>query len=352
MRSKRNITMMAEHSTVRGIGVIGLGSIGLRMLGGIAAHADFKPVCAWDPSPLACTRATAAYGDLTIAANAEELIRSPQVDVVYVACPPRFHRQHVLTAIEAGKPVLCEKPLGVDLDESRDLLKRIEDSQLPNAVNLLYASSRASHDLGAALRDGDLGPLSWVEIQLHLPNWAAKRYAEAPWLAERHQGGFIREVTTHFMFLCQRLFGEVTLQAARIDFPDDGVSAEQFAAIRLDASGLPITITGTTKSAGPEVNRITFWGEKSSMRIEGLHSLQVAHGYGHGDGDGDEEQWHPAYPAPNNPELDTYLRQLDNFAAMLDGRAHTLADFRAAFATQELIEAILASGRGAATGSC
>ncbi|MFT5447512.1 MAG: 1,5-anhydro-D-fructose reductase (1,5-anhydro-D-mannitol-forming) [Gammaproteobacteria bacterium] len=323
---------------MRGIGIIGLGSIGLRMLGGITAHTGFKAVHAWDPAPQACDRASAAYRDLTIAGNTEELIHNPQVDVVYVACPPRFHRQHVLAAIDAGKPILCEKPLGVDLDESRDLLQRIEDSQLPNAVNLLYASSRASHDLGVALRGDDLGPLSWVEIQLHLPNWAAKRYAEAPWLAERSQGGFVREVTTHFMFLCQRLFGEVTLQTARVDFPDDGVSAEQFAAVRLDASGLPITITGTTKSAGPEVNRITFWGEKSSMRIDGLHILQIAHG------DGDRENWRPAYPAPDNPELDTYLRQLDNLAAMLDGQAHTLADFRAAFATQELIESILAFG--------
>lgn len=325
--------MMAMPNTPRGIGIIGLGSIGLRMLGGIAAHTNFKPVCAWDPSPPACSRATAAHKDLVIASNAEELIHSSQVDVVYIACPPRFHRQHVLTAIEAGKPVLCEKPLGVDLDESRDLLKRIEDSQLPNAVNLLYASSRASHDLGVALRAGDLGPLNWVEIQLHLPNWAAKRYGEAPWLAERTQGGFIREVTTHFMFLCQRLFGEVSLQSARIDFPDDGVSAERFATVCLDASGLPITINGTTKGAGPEVNRITFWGEKSSMRIDGLHILQIA----------DNEQWRPAYPAPDNPELDTYLRQLDNLAAMLDGQTHTLANFRDAFATQELIEAILTS---------
>jgi len=56
----------------------------------------------------------------------------------------------------------------------------------------------------------------------------------------------------------------------------------------------------------------TFWSENSSMRIEGLHSLQIADG----------DQWRPAYPAPDNPERNTYLRQLDNLAAMLDGQ-HT-----------------------------
>ena len=303
------------------------------MLGAIEHHAGFEAVQAWDPDATACTRAHAAHPGLAIAASAAQVIRSPQVDLVYIACPPRFHRQHAIAVIDAGKPVLCEKPLGVDLDDSRDLVQRVERSGLPNAVNLLYACARASHDLGAALRAGELGALAWVDIHLHLPNWASRRYAQAPWLAERAQGGFIREVTTHFMFLCQRLFGEVTLQASRIEFPQDGVSAERFASVCLDASGVPITITGTTLGVGPEVNQITFWGEKGSMRIRGLHTLETATG----------DQWHAAYPAPDNPELDTYLRQLDNLAALLDGKAHTLADFRAALETQELIEAVLGS---------
>ena len=319
------------HSEVRRIGVIGLGSIGLRMLAGIAQHPGFEAVRAWDPSPFASARARAAHGGLSMAANAAEVIRSADVDLVYIACPPHLHREHALAAIEAGKPVLCEKPLGVDLHDSRDLVERIEQSGLPNAVNLLYASARASHALGTAMSIGDLGALVWVDIHLHLPGWAARRYAEAPWLAERSQGGFIREVTTHYMYLCQRLLGEVTLQAARLDFPDDGVSAECFADVRLDATDVPITINGTTMGAGPEVNRITFWGEEGSMRIRDLHILEVAA----------DDQWRAAYPVPDNPEQDTYLRQLDNLAAMLDGKAHTLADFRAAFTTQQLIEAIL-----------
>ena len=126
----------------------------------------------------------------------------------------------------------------------------------------------------------------------------------------------------------------MTLQTSRLDFPPDGVSAERFANVCLDASGVPITITGTTQGVGPEVNQITFWGEKGSLRIRGLHTLETA----------TDDQWCATYPAPDNPELDTYLRQLDNLAALLDGKAHTLADFRAALKTQELIEAILSPG--------
>ena len=53
--------------------------------------------------------------------------------------------------------------------------------------------------------------------------------------------------------------------------------------------------------------------------------------------------WNAAYPAPGNVEIDPYTRQLDNLAAALDGQANTLANFRSALATQELIESILSS---------
>ncbi|MCH8809412.1 MAG: Gfo/Idh/MocA family oxidoreductase, partial [Proteobacteria bacterium] len=56
-------------------------------------------------------------------------------EVVYIACPPAAHKEYALAAIEAGKTVFCEKPLGVDVAESRALVARVEESGTPNAVN-------------------------------------------------------------------------------------------------------------------------------------------------------------------------------------------------------------------------
>ena len=49
----------------------------------------------------------------------EALVADPGVDVVYVATPHNFHVVHALLAIEAGKHVLVEKPVGLDADEAR-----------------------------------------------------------------------------------------------------------------------------------------------------------------------------------------------------------------------------------------
>ena len=60
--------------------------------------------------------AARAYGSYT------ELVEDPDVDVVYVATPHALHKEHVLLAFEAGKPVLCEKALTLNAPDAEELV--------------------------------------------------------------------------------------------------------------------------------------------------------------------------------------------------------------------------------------
>ncbi|HYL13802.1 MAG TPA: Gfo/Idh/MocA family oxidoreductase [Terriglobales bacterium] len=55
--------------------------------------------------------------------SAADLCRSPEVDAVLVATPNACHRHDVLLAVECGKPVLCEKPMGVNAEECRQMVE-------------------------------------------------------------------------------------------------------------------------------------------------------------------------------------------------------------------------------------
>jgi predicted dehydrogenase len=69
-------------------------------------------------------KASAAEYNIPLAfASAAELCNSPEVDAVLVATPNSCHLADVLTAIEAGKPVLCEKPLGMNAGECRRMVE-------------------------------------------------------------------------------------------------------------------------------------------------------------------------------------------------------------------------------------
>ena len=66
-------------------------------------------------------RAANAFGATTAHASYEALVSDPEVDVVYVATPHHLHLPHALLAIEAGKHVLVEKPVGLDAGEARQV---------------------------------------------------------------------------------------------------------------------------------------------------------------------------------------------------------------------------------------
>ena len=65
----------------------------------------------------------------------EELVADSSVDAIYVATPHPSHKENVITALNAGKPVLCEKPFAVNAHEAREMVAAAEK----NGVALMEA---------------------------------------------------------------------------------------------------------------------------------------------------------------------------------------------------------------------
>ena len=60
----------------------------------------------------------------------EELVADPTVDAIYVATPHPSHKENVITALNAGKPVLCEKPFAVNAHEAREMVAAAEKNRV------------------------------------------------------------------------------------------------------------------------------------------------------------------------------------------------------------------------------
>jgi predicted dehydrogenase len=65
----------------------------------------------------------------------EELVTDPNIDAIYVATPHPMHVTHTVLALNAGKPVLCEKPFSINAAESRQMI----EASIENNVALLEA---------------------------------------------------------------------------------------------------------------------------------------------------------------------------------------------------------------------
>src|SRR5215213_994454 len=97
-------------------GVIGLGRAALSFLPGLLTHPGVRITAGADPRREA-REAWARDFEAETFENAEQLCASPNVDAVYVSTPHQFHAPNVITAAQAGKHAICEKPMALTLED-------------------------------------------------------------------------------------------------------------------------------------------------------------------------------------------------------------------------------------------
>jgi predicted dehydrogenase len=316
-----------------GMAVIGLGVVGRRMLEQTALHPSVDVVSAWDASASARQQALRDHPGLPLSSSAADAIERLDVDVVYVAVPPLAHAGLVRAAIAAGKAVFCEKPLGIDLDESAALVQEVERSGLPAAVNFPFASSAAVQAIAQAIAAPGFG-LRALEIRTRFHQWPRDWQASAAWLDRADQGGFTREVLSHYVYLALRLLGTPRLQGAFVQRPAPEVAEQALSAV-LQAGGLPVSITGTTGGAPPDLIEARFIGAQTELRLVDWYRLEQVHAAA--------PQGEPVPGLPADPRRAAYQKQLDQLVALIRREPHTLASLADALTVQQCIEGMLSS---------
>lgn len=310
--------------------IIGLGIMGRRMVEHMTLHPDYTVVSLWDPDPQACKTAQELAPNATLAGSASDAIKA--ADLVYLACPPVPRKAYALEAAHAGKAIFLEKPLGVDIEESRDLVAKITASGVPTAVNFTQAAGAALTDVSAAAKAGDLGALMGVDIVVTYGNWPRAWQVDADWLRFSAEGGMTREVISHFLFFSERILGPLDLVWARPEYPPNSDLSETHVAARLvSSSGAPVTIMASVGGAQPDRQEVTVKGSKASRRISDFYRDAVSTG-------GDFKEITTDH---HDPRATSLKAQLDDLVLLINGKVNRLATLSEALRVQILIETIL-----------
>ena len=182
-------------------------------------------------------------------ADADAVIRHPEVDLVYVATPPAAHKPYVLAAAAAGKHVLVEKPMGLRAAEDREMI----DACAAAGVELFVAYYRRFHPHVLKMKDLiDAG-------RIGRPVTAAIDFARRPGPAfdtgwrlqpETSGGGLFVDIVSHRIDLMIRLLGEpVEVRGLSAAF-DPETCVEQAATLSIRfASGALCSVAGDFISA-------------------------------------------------------------------------------------------------------
>lgn len=310
--------------------IIGLGIMGRRMLEHMVRHDGYAPVALWDPDAAACAEAAKIAPGAVVTPSPEDAIA--MADLVYLACPPVPRKAYALDAAAAGKAVFLEKPLGVDIAESEDLVARLTAFGVPAAVNFTQAAGKALTDVSAAAQSGAMGALVGSEIVLTYGAWPRAWQRAADWLRFRDEGGFTREVISHFLFFSERLLGPLSVTWARPTYPDNPTLCETHMAARLEnATGQPVTILGSVGGALPDRQELTIKGTKTSRRITDFSVDAVS------DGGAFVERCE----RPGDPRAVSLRAQLDDLLLCIGGKPNRLATPEEALRVQKLVETML-----------
>jgi predicted dehydrogenase len=225
--------------------------------------------------------------------------------------------------------VFLEKPLGVDIDESRDLVDRLLKSGVASAVNFTQAGGEA---LATVVGDSGSGTPCGIDIVVTYPHWPRAWQIDADWLRFRAEGGYTREVISHFLFFSSRVLGPLRLIWSKPTYPVDPSLCESHIAARLEnADGVPVSVFASVGGAQPDRQEMTIKRSNHSYRVAEFHLLSKSDG----------GPFEAIYPAPSDPRAVSLKAQLDELNKALAGEPHKLATVAEALHVQELVEAML-----------
>ncbi len=199
------------------VGVIGAGFIG-------AVHARSALLAGGRVTGVAAStlrsseEAAARIGAERAFESAEALVESPDVDVVHICAPNHVHVPLALAALQAGKHVICEKPLALDAAGAAALVEAAAESGLQAAVPFVYRYYPMAREARARMLGGSSGRLRLLH-GTYLQDWLSLP-ADDNWRVDEELGGASRafaDIGSHWCDLAEFISGDrITRLSARM----------------------------------------------------------------------------------------------------------------------------------------
>lgn len=188
------------------VGIAGLGVAATAMLAEAAQHPNAKITAGADPRRVARDRFTSEFGGETYA-DIEDMVKSPNVDLVYVLTPNRMHARHAVIAADHKKQVMLDKPMGLSLEECDEVIAAAER----NGVRVLVGHSQSMDPpiltMAEMVRSGELGKPLQINTWFY-SDWLYRPRAKEELDPAAGEGLVMRQGPVH-VDICRMLGGGI-----------------------------------------------------------------------------------------------------------------------------------------------
>jgi myo-inositol 2-dehydrogenase / D-chiro-inositol 1-dehydrogenase len=321
--------------------VLGCGRIGRMHASNLAHHPDAELVCVYDVQAEAAG-ITASALDVRQASSVEDVLGDAAVEAVLIATSTDTHVDLIIAAARAGKAVLCEKP--IDLDMAR--VTRCWDEIGSLNPTVMIGFNRRFDPSFAALRRrvqaGEIGRIEQVVITSRDP-------APPPLAYIQVSGGLFRDMMIHDFDMARYLVGdivEVSAFGGSLVDPSIGSAGDIDSAMVIlrAASGAMVHINNSRRCAYGYDQRLEAFGEKGMLIAGNRRETSV-------------ESWSATHTEAADPVLhffiqryaDAYAAEVAHFVDCVQTGATPLASFRDGLEALRLADAAAESLRSGRT---
>ena len=202
--------------TSLGVGLIGTGFMGkchaLAWTSVAAVFGDVAPprlVALAEAHHELAARHAEAFGFMRPTGDWRTLVEDPEIDVVSITAPNRFHPEMAIAALEAGKHIWCEKPMASSLADAERMLAAARASGRAAVLGYNYIQNPAIRLMRRILEEGQIGEVNHVRMEMD-EDFMADPEALFYWKSEASSGhGALDDFGVHPLSLLKVLLGGV-----------------------------------------------------------------------------------------------------------------------------------------------
>jgi myo-inositol 2-dehydrogenase/D-chiro-inositol 1-dehydrogenase len=302
-----------------GMAVLGCGRIGRMHARNLARHPRAKLVMVFDVLAEAAQQ-TAAELDVRIARSVDEVLSAADVGGVLVATPTDTHVALIKAAVRAGKAVLCEKPVDLDLERARACWSEIAGSKPRVMIGFNRRFDPSFRALRERVQRGEIGTLELAVITSRDPAPPPATYIKA-------SGGLMRDMTIHDFDMARYLAGDIAqVHAFGANLVDPGIGKLgdiDTCTISLHArAGALIQINNSRRCVYGYDQRIEAFGSNGMLQAGNQYATSV-------------ESWGAGHTGAREPVLhffieryrEAYTSEVDSFVSSLEQGRPMSPDF-------------------------